>query len=319
MGNILSKEEIEALLKGEAKEEKLKGKVVRSYDFRAAERLSKEHLGLFQILTEDFCHRLRNRLSSQLRLEEVEVEILSIKQTTFKDFLSLASPTYIAIFSMEPLEGNAAMEIDVGFLSFFIEGILGGKAKEKPKVKELTQLEREISSALAKRILVCFEEAFEKAIKFKTRIESVETNPHFVTIASPHETVMFITLEMKLKGISGEINICLPYLILEPFIPHLSKKRWFMYAQKKASLESEERLKKHLSNTVLTLVVQLGSCKIPLQELYNLQRGDYIRLDKPKDSLLELQIGGLTKFKVQPGLVGRRIAVKIVSLVEESL
>lgn len=317
MNDILSKEEIEALTAH--KEDTVlqsKGKIVKSYDFSAAKRFSKEHLRLFQIFMDDFCYRLKNYLSLRLRID-IDVKIISIKQAIFKDFLSLPSPTFVSIFSMKPLEGNAAIEIDPVFLIYLMEYLLGSENKAtEPVRRQLTSIEIETASALTNKILTCFKEAFVREVKFDIQIESTESNPQFVTIASANEAALYLSLEIRLKQITGTLNICFPYLVLESLIPHLSIKKWFMYAQKKSSVLSEEMMKKHLDDVELNLVCLLGNCNLSFQELCSLNEGDYLRLDTSRDSLLPLQISGSTKFLGQLGLAGNHMALKVVSVVE---
>ncbi len=317
MSDILSKEEMEALLKGEAEKNlDLKGKIVRPYDFHAPERLSKEHLRVFQMLMEDFCHRLRKRLSQHLRLD-IEVNISSIRQSVFKEFLSMHYPSYIGIFTVKPLDGTSAIVIETGFLVYLMEQLLGGENAAKPENRELSQIETETATVFAGRILSCLKESFEKTIQFEPRIESTDSNPQFVVLASPNEAALFINLEIKIKNVAGEAVICLPYLTLESLTEHLDIKKWFMYAQKKSEIELGGLIKTHLGNTKLTIVGKLGDCELTLKDLLKLQAGDYIRLDKPKEGLLEVQIGGLSKFFGKPGLCGKRVAVKIESLYDE--
>jgi flagellar motor switch protein FliM len=313
MADILSKEEMEALTKTEAGDKNaVQGKIIRPYDFHSPERFSKEHLRIFQILTDGFCNRLKKQLSMQLRLENLDITITGIKQTTFKEFLALPSPTYIALFSVQPLDGRAAIEIETAFLIYLMECLLGSKSAQKPQGRDLTQLEIELSNSFSNKILSSFSESFEKVIKFTPRIETVESNPQFAVIASIHEANLLLTFQITIGEISGIINICLPYLVLESLIPHLSIKRWFMNAQKKTDADIEQMLREHLGNTPVDVICEMGAAEVTLRELCSLQVGDYIRLSTHKESLLELQVGGLTKFEVQIGTIGKRLAAKVV-------
>lgn len=318
MSDILSREEMDALLKEESdkKSNVHQGRTVKPYDFHTPERFSKEHLKIFQILMEDFCTRIRNHFSAHLRVE-IDVSIASIKQTVFKEFLSLPSPTYIAIFSMPPLEGSAVIEIDPAFLIGILDHLLGSEKIEKTVRRELTALEAEASYGLANRVLLCFKDAFEKTVHFDTKIESLDFHPQFVVIASPNEAAVILTLEMKFGEMTGLVNLCLPYLILESLIPYLSLKKWFMFTQKKRTLALDGMLKKHLGNTKIDVVCELGSCDISIQELFSMKEGDLLLVDKDKDSLMTLKIGGIPKLQAQVGLVDRHIAARVISLVED--
>jgi len=47
------------------------------------------------------------------------------------------------------------------------------------------------------------------------KIETYETNPQFVQIAPPGETVILISLEVRMQNASGLMSLCFPFMLLE--------------------------------------------------------------------------------------------------------
>ena len=67
----------------------------------------------------------------------------------------------------------------------------------------------------------------------------------------------------------------------------------------------------HLENTRFPLTAQLGTVRLPIEDLCNLKEGDIIDLNKTKDSLLTLYVGKQSWFKCSMGTHKRNVAVRI--------
>ena len=56
--------------------------------------------------------------------------------------------------------------------------------------------------------------------------ELLETNPEFMQIAAPADTVVLIAFEVSSANFSGLINVCYPYFTLEPIMAYLNVATW---------------------------------------------------------------------------------------------
>ena len=65
------------------------------------------------------------------------------------------------------------------------------------------------------------------------RLERIETNSQFAQIISPSEMIAIITINVKIGDVEGLMNICLPYLTLEPVMDKLNTKYWYSTMQEK--------------------------------------------------------------------------------------
>ncbi len=323
MAEILSQAEIDALLAaltaGEVSPEELKKeeRKVRLYDFRRPNKFSKEQINAFQIIYENYARSLATFLSAQLRCA-VQVAVASLDQLTYEEFVrSLPEPTLLVIFNMSPLEGNGVVEINLTLALTMIDRLFGGPGKGLVRGRPLTEIERTIMERTAQRMLDLMREAWESVAKLNPKVDFLESNPQFAQIVSPMEMVILISLSVKIGEVEGLINFCIPYIVLEPIIDRLSLHYWFARAPKENRPENRLFIEKRIAAAKLPVRVVLGSTRVTVRELLDLQVGDVVSLDQKVSEDLAVLVGGRPKFRARPGTVNNRLGVQITSIVKE--
>lgn len=340
MSDILSQEEVDALLSavstGDSDVDSLKGgdsgvgneegafsddiseRSLSLYDFRRPDRVSKDQMRTLQNLHEGYARQFSTTLTNFLRTF-VEIELVSVDQLTYSEFvMSISNPSCIYVFKMEPLEGSAIIEINPSLVFFIIDRLFGGQGRPSEQNRELTLIEQNVMHRIVERSLVDLKEVWEHVGIFSPRIETYETNPQFVQIAPQGETVILVSLEVRMQNASGLMSICFPYMLLENIINSLSGESW-MSSQGSATIETRNILKHELDSVELPVSALIGKTSLTIRDLLQLQRGDVLCLDKPYDSDLLVQIGDKTKMAARSGLIGRKKAIKIVKVLEKEV
>ncbi|HBT47468.1 MAG TPA: flagellar motor switch protein FliM [Peptococcaceae bacterium] len=324
MAEVLSQAEIDALLaalsRGEIKAEELREEKpevkAKKYDFRRPNKLSKEHLRTLYMIHENYGRLVGNFLSAYLRAN-IQVKIASVEQMTYEDFIvSLPTPTLLSLFTLEPLKGTALLETNLAFVFPIIDLLFGGRGETAVRSRELTEIELHVLRRLNSRILEHLSYVWADAYPVTPKLESVETNPQFVQIVSPNEIVAVVTLATTVGKNEGLMNICLPYMLLEPVISRLSATQWFAGAgEAEEAAGFREGLTKILLEVPVELIAFCGRARIKVRDFLQLQAGDVITLDRGIEDDLELYVDGHPKFKIQAGLVGNKRAVQIMEVV----
>jgi len=219
---------------------------------------------------------------------------------------------------MEPLEGNAIIEINPSLVFFIIDRLFGGQGRPSEQNRELTLIEQNVIHRIVERSLNDLKDVWEHIGVFSPKIETYETNPQFVQIAPPGETVILISLEVRMQNASGLMSVCFPYMLLESVINNLSGESW-MSSQSTATTETRAVLEEELSDINLTVATVIGKTTITIRDLLQLQHGDVLCLEKPHDSDLIVQIEGKTKMAARSGLIGRKKAIKITKILEKEV
>ncbi len=321
MGEVLSQAEIDALLNaisdGSVDEETIKmssPQKIKVYDFKRPNKFSKGQLNSLSNIHENFCRALATFLAGNMHTA-VDAKVLSTEQVTYDEFTrSLPYPTILGIFSMVPLEGNALLELSPSLAFMMVDRLLGGQGMEPAKNRDLTEIERKIIVSRLGKIIKLIGEAWTEIFKVDSQLVDMETNSQFTQIVAPNEMVVVVTMEVKIAGQSGMINICLPYIVMKPILEKLNNLLLFSSGGKSISLEEKELIKKKIERAKVPMKVTIGRAQITVQDLIQLEQGDVIQLNQPIKDSLAVYVGDFMKFKGVPGLFGSKMAVRITDV-----
>jgi len=234
MAEVLNSEEIAQLLtaiKDDDTPKDLKPvkkqQIIKIYDFERPDKFSKDQIKNISIIHETFARLTTTYLTAQL-LSIVDVKVVSVDQLTYEEFIfSIPSPTTLAIINMDPLKGNAVLEIDPQITFAIIDRICGGIGDGTKFQHELTEIELSILEGVIIRLLGNLREAWTSILDLRPRLGQIDTKSEYVKIVPDTEMVVLITIETKIGDVEGMINFCIPYLTIEPIIGKFSIWYWY--------------------------------------------------------------------------------------------
>ncbi|URN93416.1 MAG: flagellar motor switch protein FliM [Candidatus Pristimantibacillus lignocellulolyticus] len=325
MVDVLSQNEIDALLaalsSGEMDAEDLKKeevtKKVSVYDFKRAVRFSKDHIRSLTRIHENFARYLTTYFSAQLRTF-VQINVVDVEQLPYDEFIrSIPKMTILNIFEADPLEGRMVLEVNPNVAYAMLDRLLGGPGTAPAKMNSLTEIETIVMEKVFSRAFESLQEAWKTVIDIKPRLEALETNPQFMQVVSPNETIALISFSTKIGDTTGMINLCIPHVVLEPIMPRLSVHHWFVSQKKERIPEEVEMLEHRVKKTKLPIIAELGEASITIQEFLGLAQGDVLTLNKPIDEGLKIRVGEKIKFIGSPGSIKDRIAIQIDEILNE--
>ena len=318
--DVLSQSEIDQLLSAlstgvvSAEEMKVeeKQKKVKVYDFKRPDKFSKDQIRTLYMLHENFARLLNTYLSTNLRTL-VNISVASVEQLAYEEFIrSLSNPSVIGIFNMSPLKGNVIFEINPNIAFSIIDRLFGGEGTVINKIRTLTYIEETIIRKVITKSLDNLQEAWRHVVNTEPRLEVIETNPQFTQIVPPNDMVVIVTLQTQIGQVEGLINICIPYLVLEPIMSKLTTTFWVASSiAKQAHPEQVDILEKKIKKTYVPLAVELGTINLSVRELLSLNINDVLKLDTTVGSELKVIVGRKAKFLCHPGTANKKVAVQI--------
>lgn len=325
-GDVLSQSEIDELLSAlstgvvsaeEIKDEQ-KQKKIKIYDFKRPDKFSKDQIRTLYMLHEHFARLMNTYLSGSLRTI-VHIDVASVDQLTYEEFIrSLPNPSVIGVFKMAPLKGNAILELNPNIVFSIIDRLFGGPGLPPAKNRALTDIEDAIIRRVINKTLECFQESWKQVVAIEPKLEVIETNPQFTQIVPPNDMVVIITLHIKIGPAEGLVNLCIPYLVVEPIMSKLTTTYWVASAvAKNGSPEHSSVIQRKMEKTLIPMVIELGKAIVTVQELLGLNVNDVLQLDSKIADDLNLMIGQKEKFRGKPGLSGRKVAIQITRVVSE--
>ena len=319
----LSQSEIDALLSkigSESNEpepvEEHQWKVLKSYDFRRPDKLSKDQMRTLHLLHESLARLASSSLSAFLRTA-VQLNLMSIEQGVYGEYVEQLPPdTILHIVSLDPLPGNVLIGMDLPTSMSAVDRLLGGAGNGPEPVKTPTEIELALVKTLVDSLLKSVRDAWNKVVDLSPVIRDVVLDPRFLQVALRSDPVVAVAFEMGMFHRSGTATMCLPYVALEPVLPKLNAQMWFSSSPREGVSHIEE-LRRGLLGLNVELMAELGGTRVSLEQLGQLKEGDVIILNRGTSQPLDLTVGKRRKFMVRPGMIGNKLAVQVVGKIEE--
>ena len=271
MKDVLSQSEIDSLIAAlatgelsESKTEEQETSPVRQYDFRRPNKFSKEQMRTLLIIHENYARVLSNFLTAYLRTS-VQIKLESVSQVTFEEFIfSLPTPTLMSIFTASEAMGSAMLETNPQFVFPIIDLLFGGKGDIPKTIRELTEIELTVMRRVVMKILENLRYAWEDVYELTPRIDNMDTNPQFNQMIASTETVALMTFSTQIRESKGLINVCFPYITLEPVIPNLTAQHWF--SASRTGEKDARLLERCLDPVEVGLTAVLGHTEVQMED-----------------------------------------------------
>ncbi len=324
MDKTLSQEEVDALLQAmKTGDVKLEGepaqvgggaqdvKVV-AYNFRKPTLVSGDQLRGFQVMHDLFVKGLQSALFVALKTA-VEVKLVAVDQFTYGEFvLSLLRPTYIGVLSTTPNIGEIAIELNLPIVLSMIDILLGGDGNTVQEPRELTAIELSISSDIMDVVVGELKSAWSSVADLSFSVQSYESNPEYIQLATSEAQVLSVTLDLRMGEISGIMNICYPYQMLQPMLGRLSSRIGGRRDVAKSDRKHDDMLTA-IGPVTLDVHTVIGHSTIMTSQLASLRPGDVICLDQTVRTPAEVYIGDRLAFRGVMGRCNNRAAVRLIT------
>lgn len=285
------------------------------YDFRRPDKFSKDQLRTLQMLHETFARLAGSGLSAYLRAP-VNIDLISLEQVPYEEYLRSISQSVFTIMSLPPLTGQAVLEIEFGLVFTMIDRMLGGPGKGISRTV-LTDIERPLVRQIIERMFQALKNAWEGVVIVNPGIEGMETSSQFVQIAPPNDIVVTILFEVKVGNQRSAMSLCIPYLVLKPITTKLSAQKWFASSSRRHSASSRRLLCHQVNQSTVDCSVRLGKSRIQVKDFLSLQPGDILRLDQKTENDLTMLVSNVPKFEGRPALRGKKLVFAVTDPIEE--
>jgi flagellar motor switch protein FliM len=318
---ILTQEEIDALLSamdsGEVdleEEAKSEAEVV-AYNLTSQNIMLRDQFNALEEVYDKFATLFEARISSVLQ-RSMEVEFVSTEMVKYQECISaFSSPTSFTVFTMAPLIGSAMLAIEPRLVYSLIDCMFGGDGKPTERMQEFTLIEQRMIRRFASDVLADLQQAWKTIDPIDIAIHRAEIKPDFVHLASPSDLTVVIVFVVKGKEFSGNLHVCIPYLMLEPIKDKLSSK--FLRSKNQKHTWSEQ-LQMLLKDTPVTIIAELGITNRSVKNLLDLQVDDILQLNTGPEDLITLTVDHIPKYLGFPGIIKGSRAVEIAGLIQKN-
>ncbi len=289
MSDLLSQEEIDALLDGveggsveTGADEPLMDGSTHTYDFTQQDRIVRGRLPTLEMVNERFARFFRTGMFSVLR-KTCEVSVLGVKMMKFAEYVhGLALPSNLNLVRMKPLRGTALAVFEPRLVFTVIDNYFGGDGRFHARIegRDFTATESRVIQIMLGELFKAMTEAWAPVLELEFEYLNSEINPQFANIVSPTETVVVSRFHVEMDGGGGEINLTLPYAMVEPI-------RTLLDAGVQSDRnDRDDRFGEHLRDELLDAEVELSSLLLETQlsigQFLQLRPGDVIPVQLPE-------------------------------------
>ncbi|OQW70996.1 MAG: flagellar motor switch protein FliM [Proteobacteria bacterium ST_bin11] len=315
--DLLSQDEIDALLHGVddgdvdtgADDDDYSRGSARVYDFNSQERIVRGRMPTLEMVNERFARHFRIALFYFLR-RAAEISVSGIQVQKFSEFIQgLFVPTNLNVIRMSPLRGRALIVMEPRLVFTAVDNFFGGGGQFYNKVegREFTPTEMRIIRLIIDMIFKDLAEAWKPVMDIDFEYINSEVNPQFANIVSPSEIVVISTIHVELEGGGGDINIAMPYSMIEPIrelLDAVTSDRGEVDGRWQDSLRIEIMRSEVIVNS------KLIEKEMSISEVIALKKGDVIPIEMPESVLLEVE--NVPVFRGKLGLSDGNYAVEII-------
>jgi flagellar motor switch protein FliM len=322
MSQILSPEEVNALLKGVADGEIGAGgagsppRGVRMVDLTSQERNLRGRLPGLELVLDRFVRALRPSLGAFFgRIPDVTVnalEVVKLGRLTER----LTRPMSLQLFRMLPLRGHGMVVLREPLVGTLLQVFFGGSLARKAPVadRELSAIEQRALERFGTRVLADLREAWRPIAELDLALLRSETNPAFASIAGPQDLIVQLDLRVVAAGAEeATLSICIPNASLEPLRTRLQATPG--EANEPPAAAWGERLRTVLADAELEVAAELGTRRMSVREVVALAPGDVIPLGTGREGPVVVRVEGRPRFVGAPGMSGGSNAVRVTARV----
>ncbi|GKT11145.1 MAG: flagellar motor switch protein FliM [Thiomicrorhabdus sp.] len=315
MDDILSQDEVDALLKGMGGgdvdtegDDSLEGEA-SVYDFTNQERIVRGRLPALDIINERFARGFQRHFNEMI-MASVEVTAGEVKIIKMIDYLrNLFVPTSLNIYRIEPLNGVALFTLDSKLIFTAVDIYFGGTGLLPFKIegREYTPVEMSMVRSILDISAENLRKAWGPVMDIEVDYMHSEMNPKFAGIVDPTDMIVVSQINVRFEGVEGTVDIVMPYAMLEPIRDKLEE------GMQNLQGESDNRwsrtLKEEAKNIEIDLSVNLIELQMSVDDLMKMEKGDIIPFEMPEQVTVKAE--GIALLHGKLGESNTKKAVKI--------
>lgn len=321
--DLLSQDEIDALLKGVSGEEESHpasgsgGKSrIRPYDPATQHRVIRERLHALDIINERFARHFRTGLFNLLR-RTADITVEAVRYLSYNDFSrNVPVPTNINIVSMKPLRGSALIVFPPSLVFMVVDNLFGGDGRflTKSEGREFTNTEQRIIMRLLNLAIDAYSESWKSVYPLEISFLRSEMQSKFANITnSPNEIVVNTSFNLEVGNLSSNFQICMPYGMIEPLRDLLSNPLNDGH-QKDGSWG--KRMAGEIRHSEVELVADFASIQTRIAHVMALKVGDILPLDLP--DTVTAQVDGVPIMVCEYGSQSDQHALRVLRMIDHA-
>ena len=301
-----------------------KEKKYNKYDFYSPRKFTKERMKMLNSSFENYARILTSQVNGIFRAM-TDITVLDVQEKRYYEYVNSLHEnddvTLIDVGTPDGTKNNIAMYMYVtpGLILTLISHMLGGgdHVVHEESDYRYSDVERALYQRILKYFIAALKDGFSNYINLDFALSRVEPNPSMLQDVGLDEAVAIIHLNVDVAGMAMEkIRICMPGTLLELIFYMIDSRKHI--AKGFAYQDNKDIILENIRYSQLPVTAELAKVQLNLNDIYRLQVGDIIDLNKPENSSVSLYVGRQAWFTGRMGVSKKNLAVQIEGMVGQS-
>ena len=219
------------------------------------------------LLHEEFAPNLTNSLGAYLRAG-FHAGLVSVEQLSYSEFLGRVSElTYMSTFALQPMDAQAAAQIDLPLVFPMIDLLLGGSGIGQPEPRDLTEIEERIMESVVSIICRELQQAWRAVLPIDIQPGARLRQSQIQSLMMPAERILALSFELKLADTAGILNLVFPAGISNILLRKLAQQGSLQ--RRRTSAESVARLREEIPPAKLASIFRCATSRPPSARWWN--------------------------------------------------
>ena len=243
-----------------------------------------------------------------------DITVGSIKIQKYADFeRNLPVPSNLNMVQMKPLRGTALFTYDPNLVFLVIDSLFGGDGRYHTRVegRDFTTTEQRIIRRLLNLTLESYGKSWDPVYPIEFDYVRSEMHTKFASITGNNEVVVVTSFHIEFGATGGDLNICLPYSMIEPVRDLLTRP-----LQETTLEEVDQRWSQQLSRQVrsadIDVVAEFARIPSNIRELMRMKVGDILPVDVPQT--VTAHVDGVPLMECGYGVFNGQYALRVQNM-----
>jgi flagellar motor switch protein FliM len=278
------------------------------YDFRNPGFIGEADLRQLHTMYERFVQHLAARLSTYVRME-CGLKLATFNNETFAKFCeSLATPTHLTLFQVEPMRGVGIVDLHLPIGLALADRLLGGKGKASETNRGLTEIEVELLADAIQVVITEWTALWEDpSVEYHPQCIGHETSGRFLKTSPADAPFLVAAIDFTLGELTGKMHVGVPFSMIETVVKTMQAAR-----QRGTTLSPKQiKWRAPFAGISVPVIAEWQVREIALGDVLRMQAGHVIQLPRELIAQTRVRLSNTEEFTGTVGMQNGQIAVQL--------
>jgi len=289
-------------------------RTIHSCNFRYAGLLSNENARTLSALHEKFALNVTTALELYLSAT-LHLKLVSLEQMAIVDYVSrMASNSYLVPCSLNVLESNVLIEMDLALIFPIIDLLLGGVGTPAQGDRELTEIDEELMQSVTSLIVTQVERTWQTLNLTLTAGRTIKQT-QIQQVFMANDRLVLLMFEMTVGETTAPFRIVLPTSFVGFLLRHLNA----MQSKKTSSLRPlrSTSLRERILDCDFEVAADITPMRVLVKDLVGLKPGAILKMKAPVKRPGRLTVDDIEIFEAMLVRNGTRKAAQLTARSQE--